>query len=163
MPSFDIVSKIDFQEVDNALNMAKKEIMNRYDFKDSKTTIDLDRKEKKIKITTEDKMKMNAIIEAIRLRSSKRGIDLRSLQFKGIEEAGGNMVRQTIEVKEGVDTDTARNIVKMIKNTKMKVQAEIQDQQVRVSGKKIDDLQSVIQLLKSSNLEVALQYVNLKG
>ncbi len=162
MSTFDIVSKIDFQEVDNAVNMAKKELFNRYDFKSVKTSIDFDRNEKEIRLSTSDKMKADAVADTLRVKASSRGIDLKSFSFGAIEEGLGGTVKQIIKVREGIDKENAKKIIKMIKDTKLKVQAQIQDNQVRVNGKKIDDLQEIIQMLKSSNLDMALQYVNLK-
>lgn len=162
MSSFDIVSKIDFQEIDNAVNMTKKELSNRYDFRGVKLEIDLDKNEKQIKVSTEDKMKAEAIADTLRVKSSKRGIDLKSFDFEAVQEGLGGSVKQVIKVREGIEKEDAKKIVKMIKDSKLKVQAQIQDNQVRVNGKKIDDLQEVIQMLKSSDLDIALQYVNLK-
>ncbi|RMF94159.1 MAG: YajQ family cyclic di-GMP-binding protein [Candidatus Schekmanbacteria bacterium] len=162
MPSFDIVSRIDLQEVDNAVNMTKKELLNRYDFRGIKTIIEFDKKEKEIRLGTSDKMKAEAIADTLRMKASKRGIDLKAFSFGPIQEGLGGNVKQVIKIKEGIDKDSAKKIVKMIKDTKLKVQAQIQDNQVRVSGKKIDDLQEIIRLIKNANLDMALQYVNLK-
>ncbi len=162
MPSFDIVSRIDLQEVDNAVNITKKAIVSRYDFRGSKTEITLDKKEKKIRVTTEDDMKMRAVQEALIENLVKRKVDPKSLDAKPVEMAAHGMIEREIAIKEGVDSDTARQIVKLVKDQKLKVQAAIQESQVRVTGKKIDDLQQVIQLLRSAKVEIPLQYVNMQ-
>jgi cyclic-di-GMP-binding protein len=162
MPSFDIVSRIDFQEVDNAVNITKKAILTRYDFRNSKTEITLDKKEKKIQVTTEDDMKLRAVQDALVENLVKRKVDRRFLDPKTSEPSAQGMLRREIAIKEGVDSETARSIVKMIKDRKLKVQAAIQDNQVRVTGKKIDDLQEVIQMLRSSQMPIPLQFINMQ-
>lgn len=162
MASFDIVSRIDLQEVDNAVNISKKAILARYDFRGSKTEIILDKREKRIHVTTEDDMKMRAVQDTLIENLVKRKVDRRYLEPKANEMAAQGMIKREIVIKEGVDSDQARNIVKMIKDKKLKVQAAIQDQQVRVTGKSIDDLQSVIQMLKAANLPIPLQFVNMQ-
>ncbi|HWP57679.1 MAG TPA: YajQ family cyclic di-GMP-binding protein [Candidatus Acidoferrales bacterium] len=161
MASFDIVSRVDLQEVDNAVNTARKAILNRFDFRQSKTEISLDKKEKKIAIVTEDEMKLKAVQETLIEHLVKRKVDVKCLAPGAIEMAAHGMVRRELAVKEGVDADTARAIVKMIKEQKLKVQAAIQEKQVRVSGKNIDDLQAIIKMLRASKLEIPLQFVNL--
>jgi len=160
MPSFDIVSRIDLQEVDNAVNITRKAILSRFDFRQSKTEITLDKKEKKIRVTTEDDMKMRAVQEGLIENLVKRKVDTKGLEVKPSQMATQGMIQREISIKEGVDSDTARNIVKMIKDKKLKVQAAIQESQVRVTGKKIDDLQEVIQMLRAVNLPIPLQFVN---
>ena len=160
MPSFDIVSRIDLQEVDNAVNITRKAILSRFDFRQSKTEITLDKKEKKIRVTTEDDMKMRAVQEGLIENLVKRKVDAKGLEVKPSQMAAQGMIQREISIKEGVDSDTARNIVKMIKDKKLKVQAAIQESQVRVTGKKIDDLQEVIQMLRAANLPIPLQFVN---
>jgi|SRR5665811_867133 len=162
MPSFDIVNKVDLQEVDNALNNTRKMVQTRYDFRGSKTEIELDRKESRIRVLTEDSMKMKAIESELISNLVKRQVDAKSVKFGESERAAGDMVKLDAEILAGIDKETARSIVKMIKETKMKVQAAIQEDQVRVSGKKIDDLQSVIALLKEKDLGVPLQYINMR-
>ncbi|HEX9663280.1 MAG TPA: YajQ family cyclic di-GMP-binding protein [Candidatus Binatia bacterium] len=162
MASFDIVSRIDLQEVDNAVNISKKAILARYDFRGSKTEISLDKKDKKIHVTTEDDMKMRAVQDTLIENLVKRKVDRRCLEPKANEMAAQGMIKREIAIREGVDADHARNIVKMIKDKKLKVQAAIQDQQVRVTGKNIDDLQSVIQMLRAANLPIPLQFVNMQ-
>jgi len=160
MPSFDIVSRIDLQEVDNAVNITRKAILSRFDFRQSKTEITLDKKEKKIRVTTEDDMKMRAVQEGLIENLVKRKVDTKGLEVKPSQMAAQGMIQREISIKEGVDSDTARNIVKMIKDKKLKVQAAIQESQVRVTGKKIDDLQEEIQMLRAANLPIPLQFVN---
>jgi uncharacterized protein YajQ (UPF0234 family) len=162
MPSFDIVSRIDLQEVDNAVNITKKTILARFDFRQSKTEITLDKKEKKIQLTTEDEMKLRAVQDTLIENLVKRKVDRKCLEAKPSEMAAHGMVQRAIAIKEGVDSDTARSIVKMIKDRKLKVQAAIQENQVRVTGKKIDDLQEVIQLVRGSNLPIPLQFINMQ-
>ena len=163
MPSFDIVNKLDMQEVDNAVNMTRKMITNRYDFRKSRTELTLHRKEGRISILTEDNMKMSAIESELSANLAKRKIDLKALDYGAIEPAAQDMLRREAKIKEGIDTDTAREIVKLIKGKKMKVQAAIQDQQVRVTGKKIDDLQAVIAMLKEQDLGLPLQFINMRS
>lgn len=163
MPSFDIVSRIDLQEVDNAVNITKKTILSRYDFRGSKTEITLDKKDKKINVTTEDDMKMRAVQDTLIENLVKRKVDRKCLEPKENEMAAQGMIKREITIKEGVDSDNARAIVKMIKDKKLKVQAAIQGNQVRVTGKSIDDLQSVIQMLRASNQPIPLQFVNMQS
>jgi uncharacterized protein YajQ (UPF0234 family) len=162
MPSFDIVSRIDLQEVDNAVNITKKTILSRYDFRGSKTEISLDKKDKKIRVITEDDMKMRAVQDTLIENLVKRKVDRKCLDPKESQMASQGMVQREISIKEGVDSDTARSIVKMIKDKKLKVQAAIQENQVRVTGKNIDDLQAVIQMLRESNQPIPLQYINMQ-
>jgi uncharacterized protein YajQ (UPF0234 family) len=163
MPSFDIVSHIDLQEVDNAVNITTKTILNRYDFRNSKTAIELDKKDKKIQVTTEDDMKLRAIQDTLIENLVKRKVDRRCLDAKASEPAAQGMIRREFAIKDGVDSDHARSIVKLIKDKKLKVQAAMQDGQVRVTGKKIDDLQEVIQMLRGANLDIPLQFVNMQN
>ncbi|MPZ75418.1 MAG: YajQ family cyclic di-GMP-binding protein [Deltaproteobacteria bacterium] len=163
MPSFDIVNRIDLQEVDNAVNITKKTIQTRYDFRESKTEITLDKKDKKITVTTEDEMRMRAVQETLVENLAKRKVDTKCLEVKASEMAAHGMIQKEISIKEGVDSDTARSIVKLIKDQKLKVQAAIQEKQVRVTGKKIDDLQVVIKVLRSSNMPIPLQFINMQN
>ncbi len=161
MASFDIVSRVDIQEVDNAVNMTRRGILTRFDFRQSKTEINLDKKEKKIHVVTEDEMKMRAIQDALVENLVRRKVDVKCLQAKEVQMASHGMVQKEINIKEGIDPETARTIVKMIKAQKLKVQAAIQENQVRVSGKQIDDLQAVIKMIREANLEIPLQFVNI--
>lgn len=162
MPSFDIVSKVDPQTLDNALNVARKEIQTRYDFRDSKTEIELDKKSSVIKVTTENTMRMNAIVDILLSRMAKQGIDAKSLDMSKEEYASGTMVKRELPVKNGIDKDGCRKIVKLIKDAGLKVTPAQMDDLVRVTGKKIDDLQEVIALLRTNDVGVALQFVNMK-
>lgn len=163
MPSFDIVSQIDMQEVDNAVNQTRREIEQRFDFRDSQTTIDLNKKEKTITLLTEDAMRLSAIRQSLAGRMTTRKVDPRILEFGDEEPAGGMMLRQVVKLKEGIERDVAKSIIKWVKESKLKVTAQIQDDQVRVEGKKIDDLQAVIAGVKALKLEVPLQFINMKN
>ena len=162
MPSFDVVNKVDLQEVENALNNARKVITTRYDFRGSDTTIDLDKKEPKITVETSDSMKLKSLDEELVAQLVRRGVSAKSLDRKDPEPATKGRLRQTIKLKQGIDKDTAKQIVKWIKDSKMKVTTQIQDEQVRVTGKQIDDLQAVIAMLKQKEVEMPLQYVNMQ-
>jgi len=162
MPSFDIVNRVDLQEVDNAVNITKKAILSRYDFRNSKTEITIDKKDKKIRVTTEDEMKLRAVQDTLIENLVKRKVDRKCLEPKPAEAAAHGMMQRDIAIKEGIDSDTARSIVKMIKERKLKVQAAIQENQVRVTGKKIDDLQEVIQLLRGGAIAIPLQFINMQ-
>jgi uncharacterized protein YajQ (UPF0234 family) len=160
MPSFDVVSRVDLQEIDNAVNQVKKEITTRFDFRGSKTQMDLDRKESKINLLTEDDMKLRAIRDTLIAKVVRRSIDAKALDFGPVEKAGGDMLRQAVSITNGIDIETARKVVKLIKDSKLKVQAAIQGDEVRVTGKQRDDLQDVISLLKEADVEMPLQFVN---
>jgi cyclic-di-GMP-binding protein len=162
MPSFDAVSKVDLQELDNAVNNTVKELATRFDFRGSKTEIALNKKDKVIVITTESEMRAKAVRDMLIGHCVKRKVDVRRLDFGEVLPAGGSTMRLQVVVKEGVDKDTARKIVALIKDSKLKVQAQIMDDLVRVSAKKIDDLQAVIKLLGSAGLDTPLQHVNMK-
>ena len=162
MPTFDIVNRIDMQEVDNAVNNARKEIATRYDLRQSRSELDLDRKEGKIKVLAADEMKLKAIKEMVITQLVRRKIEAKGLHFADHEPTSQGNLKCEGTFRQGIDKDTARKIVKLIKDTKLKVQGAIQDDQVRVTGKKIDDLQSVIAMLKEKDLEIPLQFVNMK-
>ncbi|HEY0667989.1 MAG TPA: YajQ family cyclic di-GMP-binding protein [Sphingobacteriaceae bacterium] len=163
MASFDIVSKIDGQTLDNAINTAKKEILNRYDFHDSKSTVELDKKTSEITIVTENEMRLKAIIDSIISRMVKQHLDPKSMDMGKEYYASGNMIRKEIKIKEGIDKEAAKKIVKKIKDSGLKVQASIMDDQVRVQAKKIDDLQAVISLCKTEDFGQPLQYINMRN
>ena len=163
MASFDIVSRVDMQEVDNAVNVTRKAILTRFDFRESKTEITLDKKEKTVHVVTEDEMKMRAIQDTLVEHVVRRKIDAKCLEPKEIQMASHGMIQREFAIKEGVDADTARAIVKLIKGQKLKVQASIQENQVRVSGKKIDDLQAVIRMVREAKFQIPLQFVNMTG
>lgn len=156
--SFDIVSEINLQEVDNAIQQAKKEIENRYDFKGSKS--ELKREEKAIIVTSEDEYKINSVIDILQSKLIKRDVSIKALKYGKIESVAGGMARQKIDLVQGIDQDYAKKITKMVKDSKIKVQVQIQGEQLRVSGKNRDDLQSVIQLIKEANLDIPVQFVN---
>ena len=160
MPSFDVVSRVDMQEMDNAVNQVKKEIATRFDFRGSKTQIDLDRKEAKIQVLTEDEMKVRAIKDMLIAKAVRRSIDAQALVFGPTEKAGGDMVRQTVTIHNGIDVETARKVAKLVKETKLKVQAAIQGEEVRITGKQRDDLQEAIHALKEADFGMPLQFVN---
>jgi uncharacterized protein YajQ (UPF0234 family) len=162
MPSFDIVNRIDGQSLDNAVNSARKEIVNRYDFRDTKTEIDLNKKDNVIHIVTESEMRIKAIEDVLMQRMAKQHLDPKSLDLGKEEYAAGNMVKKDIKVKEGIDKDTQRKIVKTIKDMKLKVEPSMMEDQIRVSGKKIDDLQQVIASLRKTNFGIPLQFINMK-
>ncbi len=161
MASFDIVNRVDLQEVDNAVNITRKVILTRFDFRQSKSEIALDKKEKKLKLVTEDEMKMRSLQETLIEHLVRRKIDPKCLDAKETQPAARGMIQREIAIKEGVDTETARTIVKLIKGLNLKVQAAMQDQQVRVSGKQIDDLQTVIQAVRAAEIGIPLQFVNM--
>jgi cyclic-di-GMP-binding protein len=163
MPSFDIVSKVDAQTLDNAINTAKKEILNRFDFRDSKSVVELDKKNFSIEITTENEMRLDAITDAILTRMVKQGLDAKSLDMSEDHYTSGNMIKKELKVRNGIDKETGKKIVKIIKDEGLKVQPAIMDEQVRVTAKKIDDLQAAIAALRRSGLEVPLQFVNMKS
>jgi cyclic-di-GMP-binding protein len=160
MPSFDVVSIVDPQEIDNALNQTRKEIGQRYDFKGTKTEIR--EEENAIHITSDDDFKVKAVVDVLQSKLVRRGINLKALVYGKIEPAAGGLAKQTITVQQGIDTDKARAIVKLVKDSKIKVQSQIQGDQVRISGKKRDDLQAAIQLLKGQDLELPLQFINFR-
>lgn len=162
MPSFDIVSKVDTQEVDNAVNQATKEIQQRYDFKGSKSEIKWDKKEEII-VVGDDDNKLKSVIDILQTKFVKRGVSLKSLEYGKVEEASGGLKRQSIKILQGIAVEKAKEIIRIIKDSKLKVQAQIQDEQIRVSGKSIDDLQGVIQMLKGRDLDLNLQYVNMRS
>jgi len=158
--SFDIVSEVNLQEVDNAVNQARKEIAQRYDFKGSKSSIDLSPKEKTITVVSDDEFKLKSVIDVLQDKLVKRGVNLKALKYGALEPAAGGTMRQLITLQIGIDKDNGKVIVKMIKETKLKVQAQIMDDQVRVSGKNKDDLQSVIALVRKAELPFAVQFTN---
>ncbi len=161
MPSFDIVSKVELQEVDNAVNQTIKEIIQRYDFKGSKSQVTLE--SDTIKVLADDDFRLKAIIDILQSKCIKRGISLKALQYGKAESASGGMVRQIITIQQGISKEKGKEINGVVKETKLKVQSQIQDDQVRVTGKNIDDLQEVIKLLKGKDLGVELQFVNFRS
>lgn len=162
MPSFDIVSKTDTQEVDNAVNQAIKEMQQRYDFKGSKSEIKWEKKDD-MTITGDDDARLRSVIDILQSKLVKRGVSLKSLEYGKVEDASGGMKRQVIKILQGIPSEKAKEINKLIKDRKLKVQSQIMDDQIRVTGKKIDDLQEVIQTLKGIDLGISLQYVNMRS
>jgi len=158
--AFDIVCKVDLQEVKNAIQHAMKEIVNRFDFKGSATDIKLIDDGAAIELDSSDELKIQAARDVLETKLVKRGIALKALEFGKIESALGGTARQKITLQSGIPTEKAREIVKMVKATKKKVQVSIQGDQVRVTGKKKDDLQSIMGLLKESDLGIAMQFTN---
>lgn len=165
MASFDIVSKVDPQTMDNAVNTARKEIMNRYDFRDTKGSIDYDKKASELHVSTENEMRLQHIEDVIISKMVKQGLDATALDFSKEHYQSGAMVKKDIPVKAGIDKETSKKIMKLIKDSKLKVSAAIMDEQIRVTGKKIDDLQDVIALMRSNSEEIGmpLQFVNMKS
>lgn len=158
--SFDIVSQIDMQELDNALNQTRKEISQRYDFRGSNASLEL--ADDELKLAAEDEYKLGAILDILRQRMAKRGLSLRALELGKVEPAAKGSVRQTVKLKQGIDKETAKKITAAIKAAKIKVTAQVQDNQVRVSGPKKDDLQAVIQLVRGQDFGIDLQFMNLR-
>ena len=158
--SFDIVSEINLQEVDNAVNQARKEIAQRYDFKGSKSSIDLNQKEKLLAVLSDDEFKLKSVIDVLQNKLIKRGISLKALKYGSVEPAANSTVRQVVTLRVGIERDDARLIVKKIKDTKLRVQAQIMDDQIRVTGKNKDDLQTIIAMLRSADLPFAVQFAN---
>ena len=160
MASFDIVSKVDPQTLENAVNTARKELATRYDLRDTKGGIELDKKANTILLSSENSMRIKALEDILLARIVKQGIDGTSLDFTAEEVPSGALVKKTIKVRSGVDKDAGR---KIIKDSKIKVEAQMQDDQVRVTSKKIDDLQAVIAVLRRSDIGQPLQFVNMKS
>jgi uncharacterized protein YajQ (UPF0234 family) len=160
MPSFDVVSQVDMQEVDNAVNQTRKEVGQRYDFKGSETEILLEKNE--IRIVSQDDFKVKAVVEVLQSKMVRRQVPLKALVYGTLEPAAAGRARQTVTVQQGIASEKARQIVKIIKDGKLKVQVQIQGDQVRVSGKLRDELQRAIQLLKQQDLDVALQFTNFR-
>ena len=158
--SFDVVSRIDEQELDNALNQARKEIENRFDFKNTKTSIESDGKQ--ITIVSDDELKMRNVLDILQSKALKRGIDIRAFDAGKVDAAAMGTVRQVVKLKVGISKDASRPLMEKIKALKLKVTAQYQDEQIRVSGKSRDDLQKVMAALKSSDSDLPLQFVNLR-
>jgi len=163
MPSFDIVSKVDLQQLDNAINTVKKEITTRFDFKGSPVSIELNKKDFLVTIEVESDMKMKQVMDVIISRSMKQGVDPMAFDFSKEAHQSGKVWKKEVLVRNGLKQEDAKKIVKNIKDSGLKVQASIMDDLVRVTGKKIDDLQSVIQTSKNWNLGIPLQYENMRG
>ncbi|GBD89916.1 putative nucleotide-binding protein [bacterium BMS3Abin04] len=160
--SFDIVSQIDFQEIDNAVNQTIKEVRQRYDLKDSKSTIDLSKSEKHIVINTKDDYSLKAIYDILQTKFLKRNLSLKVMKLDNIEPAAGGRLKQKINLQSGISKENAKKITKLIKDLKLKVNAQIMDEQVRVQGQKKDELQLVIKSVKEADLDFPVQFVNYK-
>jgi hypothetical protein len=153
-----VVSRIDRQELDNALNQARREIENRFDFKNSKTSIESD--EKQIVLVSDDDMKMRNVVDILRAKAIKRGVDVKALEFGAVEPAAGSTVRQVISLRAGIPKDKSKELMEKIKSLKLKVTAQYQDEQIRITGKNKDDLQKVIAALRALEFDLPLQFVN---
>ncbi len=160
MPSFDIVSRLDLAEVDNALAGIAREIGTRYDFKDSKSSIT--RQESGLVILADDDLKLKQLHELLKVHMTRRKVDAGALDFKPPEKASGNMLRQTVTLRQGIDRELAKRLAREIKDSRLKVQASIQGDEMRVTGKKRDDLQAAIALIRGLKIEQPLQYVNFR-
>ncbi len=163
MPSFDISSKVDLQTLDNAINTVKKEISTRFDFKNSPVEIELNKKDFILKLEVESDMKMKQVIDVVISRSMKQGIEASAFDFEKDAYPSGKTIKKDVPVRNGLKQDDAKKIVKLIKDSGLKVQAAIMDDIIRVTAKKIDDLQDVISLCRTSNLGIPLQYINMKS
>lgn len=163
MPSFDIVSKVDTQTLDNAVNTVKKEITNRFDFKDSHVNMELNKKDLALNVEVESEMKLTQVIDVLISRTMRQGLDANIYDLGKEPYQSGKVVKKEIPVRNGIKQEDAKKIVKLIKDSGTRVQAAIMDDIVRVTGKKIDDLQEVIQKIKEANLGIPLQYVNMKS
>jgi len=163
MPSFDISSKVDLQTLDNAINVVKKEVENRYDFKGSHVTIELNKKDMLIQLEVESDMQLKQLEDILLTKSMRQGIEANAFDMTKEHSASGKYIRKSIPVKNGLDRDASKKIVKLIKDSGLKAQPAIMDDIIRVTAKKIDDLQEVIQLCRTSNLDMPLQYINMKA
>ena len=161
MPSFDIVSELNMQEVDSAINQARKEVEGRYDFKGSKSEINWDKKE--VTLLAEDDYKLGAMVDILQTKMGKRGVDLRSLKLSEPEPAGGKFLRQKITFSQGIEKEKAKDVIKFIKDSKLKVQPQIMDDKIRVTSKSIDELQATMQTLRGQNFEIPLQFNNMRS
>lgn len=162
MPSFDIVSKVELQLLDNAVNVVRKEITNRFDFKNSHVVIDLDKKEYKLNIEADDQMKMGQLTDVLINRAHKQGISPEAFDMSKDAYPSGKVVKKEVSVRNGLKQDDAKKVTKLIKDSGLKVQAQIMDDLIRVTGKKLDDLQAVIKLCQEADLGLALQYTNMR-
>lgn len=158
--SFDIVSKVDMQELDNAIRQAMREIETRFDFKGSKSEIRLEKQE--VVIVADDDYKLKSVIDILHSKMARRGVSMKNAEFGKVEPAAGGTVRQTLSIKQGIDQDVAKQITKLIRESKLKVKSQIQGDQIRVSGKSKDDLQKVIHMVKEADFPLELQFVNFR-
>jgi uncharacterized protein YajQ (UPF0234 family) len=158
--TFDVVSKVDLQEVQNAVQQASKEIVTRFDFRGSKSKIEWNEKELALTLTSDDDHKLKSVVDILETKLVKRGVAVKSLDFQKVEPAAGSTVRQIVKIQQGIPIEKGKAIVKAIKDSKIRVQASIQSDQVRVAGKSRDDLQSVITLLRGEDFGLPLQFLN---
>jgi len=163
MPSFDIASKVDLQTLDNAVNIAKKEIDNRFDFKGTHVLIDLNKKDMTLALEVDSDMKLKQLEDVLLTKAMRQGLEAKCFDMTKEPSGSGKYIRKTVAIKNGIDKDNAKKIVKLIKDSGLKVQAAILDDIIRVTAKKIDDLQAVIKLCNTSDLDLPLQYVNMKS
>lgn len=163
MPSLDILSKVDIQMLDNAINVVKREIDTRYDLRGTNTTIELDKKALTIRLSTDDHMKLDSVLDVLLERSGKQKVDVRSYDLSEEPVPSGKSLYRIIKVKQGIERETAKKIVKAIKDSGLKVQPQIMDDMIRVTGKKIDDLQEVMALCREQDFDVPLQFDNMKS
>jgi len=158
--TFDIVSRVDMQEVSNAVQQAMKEISQRFDFKGSKSSIDLSKEKAEITLVADDDYKLKSLTEILKAKLVKRNVSLKTLNFGNVEKAAGDTLRQLVSLQQGLSPERAKDITKLIKETKLKVQTEIQKDQVRVRAKKIDDLQELIKMLKEKDFDFHIEFIN---
>ena len=158
--SFDIVSRLDMQELNNAIQQAEKEIANRFDLRGTKSEVTLDKQE--LVVMSDDEYKLKSVIDILQSKMVKRGISLKHLEYGKIEPAAGSTVRQRIRLRQGIDPDNAKKINTLIRDLKLKVKSQVMGDQIRVSGKSKDDLQRVIRMLKEADLPLELQFVNMR-
>ncbi len=163
MPSFDIVNELNLMEVENAVNQTQKEIGTRFDFKGGKSDLELDKVGKKLKIVADDDFKLRSIHQILEGKLVKRGVDLRILKYEKEVQASGNVIRQEVTLRSGIEKEDAKEITKAIKDSKLKVQAQIQDEQVRVTAKSIDDLQATMAMLRGKEMKTPIQFVNMRS
>ena len=162
MPSFDVVSKFNIQEVENSVNMVNRDIVNRFDFRGSNTKLTFNKKENNILIETNSEMRLNIVRDMLEKRAIGRSVSLKTFVFNDPEKASGMAIRQKVDLHQGISKDHAKKINKFIKDSKLKVQSQIQDEQIRVTAKKIDDLQNIISIIKKMEMDLPLQFVNMK-
>ena len=162
MPSFDVVSKINIQEIENSVNMVNRDIVNRFDFRGSNTKLTFNKKENYILIETNSEMRLNIVQDMLEKRAIGRSVSLKVFIFNNAEKASGMNIRQKVDLQQGISKDNAKNINKLIKDSKLKVQSQIQDEQIRVSAKNIDDLQKIISIIKKMEMNLPLQFMNMQ-
>ncbi len=163
MPSFDIVSEVSLQEVDNAINQAKKELASRYDLRGTKSDVEWDEKQSMLTLTSNEEPRVGVVRDIVQSKLHKRGVEMSSVKWEKAEPAGGMLWKQKGTLRQGIDKDTAKTIVKSIKDSKLKVQAQIMDEQVRVTSKSIDELQETIGYCRGQTFGLPLQFINMRS